>query len=136
MRSKSFQPVLAGIHGLDLLLLRHNTLVLSGPDVFQCTLEMAFRPVEVRVGFVLGTGEVGVDELDQTVEILRGDCLVLLVEVVDVAVEDFHEELDGYSCVHAGICNAEGTLKTLEDSFAIAVELVILLADVSGDVRD
>lgn len=78
-------------------------------------------------------------ELDQTIEIFGGDldksacflvtwmdsthCLVLLVEVVDVAVEDFHKQLNRYSGVHARICYSKCTLQALEYTFAIAVKL-------------
>lgn len=47
----------------------------------------------------------------------------MLVEVVDVAVEDFDEELDGYGGIHAGIGDTEGALQTFENAFAVTVEL-------------
>ena len=49
--------------------------------------------------------------------------IVLLVEVVDIAVQDLNEELDRDCCVHAGIGDAESTLQALEHTLAIAVEL-------------
>lgn len=64
------------------------------------------------------------DELDEPVEVLGRDGFVLLIEVVDIAVEDLDEEFDGYGGVHACVCDAEGTLETFEDAFAIAVELL------------
>lgn len=51
------------------------------------------------------------DQLDETVKVFSGYVLVLLVEVVDVAVQDLDEEFDGDCCVHAGVCNAQGALK-------------------------
>ena len=54
----------------------------------------------------------------------------MLIEVVDVAVEDFDEEFHRYSGVHAGVGDAEGTLKTFEDALAVAVELWV---GISGD---
>ncbi len=63
------------------------------------------------------------DQLDQPVQILRRDRLVLLVEVVDVAVEDLDEELDGNGGVHACVGNTEGALQAFEDALAVAVEL-------------
>jgi hypothetical protein len=95
---------------INLLSLSHDTLVVPRPDVLQGTLEVALRAVETGVRFVLAGLQIGVDELDETVEILRGDCLVLLVEVVDVAVEDFDKEFDGHGGIHAGICDTQGTL--------------------------
>lgn len=84
---------------------------------------MALRALETRVGFTLRGLQVGVDELNEAIEVLDGDGLVLLVEIVDVAVEDLDEELNGDGGVHAGVGDAEGTLEAFEDSFAIAVEL-------------
>lgn len=63
------------------------------------------------------------DQLDQSIQVFRRDGLVLLVEVVDVAVEDLDEEFHADGCVHAGIRDAEGALETFEHAFAIAVEL-------------
>ena len=51
---------------------------------------------------------------------------VLLVEVVDVAVEDLDEELNADGGVHAGVCYAEGALEALEDALAVSVELEII----------
>lgn len=85
---------------------------------------MALRALEARIWFILVRLQVRVDELNEAVEVLSRDGLILLVEVVDVAVEDLDEELDGDGGVHAGICNAEGTLEAFEDAFAIAVELL------------
>lgn len=67
--------------------------------------------------------EIRMDQLDQAVQVFRRDGLVLLIEVVDVAVEDLHEELDRHSGIHAGVGDAEGALETFEDTFAVAVEL-------------
>jgi hypothetical protein len=92
--------------------LNDNTLVLTGTDVLERPLEMTLRPIEAGIRFVLGRVQVRVDELDKPVEVLCRDGFVLLVEVVDVAVEDLHEELDGDGCVHAGVGDAEGSLET------------------------
>lgn len=73
-------------------------------------MEMALWALETRIGFTLRILQVGVDELNEAIEILGGDGLVLLVEIVDVAVEDLDEELNGDGGVHAGIGDAEGTL--------------------------
>jgi hypothetical protein len=48
---------------------------------------------------------------------------VLLVKVVDVAVEDLDEELDRGRRLHAGVGYAQSSLQTLEDTLAVAVEL-------------
>jgi hypothetical protein len=110
---------------MNLLSLNHDTLVVPRPDVLQGTLEVALRAVEAGVRFVLASLQIGVNELDETVEILRGDCLVLLVEIVDVAVEDLDKEFDGHGGIHAGICDTQGALQTLEDSLPVTVELAI-----------
>lgn len=65
------------------------------------------------------------DELDQAVEVFCRHGFVLLVKVVDVAVEDLDEEFDGDGGVHAGVCNAEGALEAFEDALAVAVELYL-----------
>ena len=69
------------------------------------------------------------DQLDQPVQILGRDRFVLLVEVVDVAVEDLDEELDGNGGVHACVGDAEGALQAFEDALAVAVELGLLVSD-------
>ena len=63
------------------------------------------------------------DEFDKAVEVFDRDGFVLLVEVVDVAVEDLDEEFHGHGSVQAGDCDAEGPLEALEDALAVAVEL-------------
>lgn len=114
---------LTNISQFTLLPLSHDALVIPRPDVLEGALEVALRPVKAGVRLVLAGLQVGVDELDETVEVLGGDGLVLLVKVVDVTVEDLDKELDGNSSVHAGICDSQSALETLEDSFPITVEL-------------
>ena len=75
------------------------------------------------VRLAVGRAEVAMDELDQAVQVLDRDRLVLLVEVVDVAVEDLNEELDRHGRVHAGVGDAERALETFEHALAVAVEL-------------
>lgn len=88
---------------------------------------MALRTLQARIRLFLVRLQIRIDELYEPVEVLGRDGLVLLVKVVDVAVEDLDEEFDGYGGVHAGVCDAEGTLETFEDTFAIAVELLTSL---------
>ena len=71
----------------------------------------------------VGGAEIGVDQLDQAVQVFRRDRLILLVEVVDVAVQDLDEEFYRYGGVHAGVGDAEGELEAFQDAFAVAVEL-------------
>lgn len=78
----------------NLLALRHDALIFPSPDILQRPLEVPFRTVEIWVRFVRGGLQVRMDKFNQPVEILRGDCFVLLVEVVDVAVEDLDEEFN------------------------------------------
>lgn len=75
------------------------------------------------------------NELDQAVEVLGGNGLVLLVEIVDVSVEDFHKEFNGDRSVHAGVGHAKSALKTFENSFAIAVKLGVASAKDMGTVE-
>lgn len=86
-------------------------------------MEVALRAVKISICLVFIGLQVGVDEFDETVQVLRSDGLVLLIEVVNIAVQDFHKELDGDSGIHAGVSHTEGTLEALEDPFAVAVEL-------------
>jgi hypothetical protein len=53
-------------------------------------------------------------------------CFVLLVEIVNVAIEDLDEKLDGHGGVHAGICYSESTLEAFEDAFTVAIELWLI----------
>jgi hypothetical protein len=85
---------------------------------------VALRAFEAGIWFVLAGLKVGMNELDQPIEILGGDGFVLLVEVVNVTVQNLDEELHGNGRVHAGISNTEGTLEALENPFSIAVELL------------
>lgn len=63
------------------------------------------------------------NELDESVDILDRHSLILLVEVVDVAVQDLDKKFDRDAGIHAGICNTEGTLETFKDALAITVKL-------------
>ena len=72
---------------------------------------------------VLRRVEIALDQLDQAVDVFGGDCVVLLVEVVDVAVENFDEQLDAHSSVHTSVSNAQGTLQALKYALAVAVRL-------------
>ena len=67
--------------------------------------------------------EIRVDELDQAVQVLCRHGVVLLVEVVDVAIQNLDEEFNGDGGVHAGVCDAQGTLETFEDALAVTVGL-------------
>lgn len=85
---------------------------------------MSLRALQAGVGLVFVRLQVGVDEFDKAVEVFDRDGFVLLVEVVDVAVENLDEEFHGHGGVHAGVCDAEGSLEALEDALAVAVELI------------
>lgn len=69
------------------------------------------------------------DKFDEPVKVFYRHGLVLLVEVVDVAIENFDEQLNRYSGIHASISNAERSLEAFEYSFTIAIDLeeVLLL---------
>lgn len=101
----------------------HNAFVLARANILQRALEVALRAVEIGICFVFIGLQVGVDELDETVQVLSSDGLILLVEIVNITVQDFHKELDGDSGIHAGISHTESTLEALEDPFAVAVQL-------------
>jgi len=49
--------------------------------------------------------------------------LVLLVKIVDVAVEDLDKELNRYGGIHARVRHTQGALQTLEHAFAVSVGL-------------
>ena len=49
--------------------------------------------------------------------------IVLLVEVVDVAIQDFDEKLDRDGGVHACVCDTESALEAFENALAVAVGL-------------
>lgn len=108
---------------LSLSGLCHDPFVVPCLDVVQRTLKMAFGVLQTRVRLAVVRLQIGVDQLDQAVEILGCDRLVLLIKVVYVTVQDLHEELDGHGGVHAGIGNTQSALEALENTFAIAVEL-------------
>lgn len=97
---------------------------------------MALRALETRIWFILIRLQVRVDELDEAIEVLCRDGLVLLVEVVDVAIEDLDEEFDGDGGVHAGVCDAEGTLEAFKDAFAVAVELLVIVSCHGSQFRE
>ena len=88
-------------------------------------MEVALRTFEAGVWLVFAGLQVGVDEFNEAIQVLGRNGLVLLVEVVDVAVEDFHEEFDRDGGVHAGVGNTKGTLEAFENPFAVAVELSV-----------
>lgn len=100
---------------------RFHTIVISTSDIVQRPLKMPSRILQTTR--ILRRIEVGMDQLNQAVQILRRHSIVLLVEVVYVAVQDLDEKLNGNSSVHAGVSNAKGTLQALEHTLAVAVWL-------------
>ena len=107
------------------LSLNLNPLILPPPNILQRPLEMLLRTLQP--GRILRRVEVAMYQLNQPIQILRRYSIVFLVKVVDVAVQDLHEELDGDGGVHAGVGDAEGTLEAFEDALAVAVGLVGVL---------
>lgn len=98
-----------------------HTLVFSRFDVLQRPLKVF--PWALQPAHVLSRIKIALDQLDQAVDVFGCDSVVLLVEVVDVAVENFDEELDAYGGIHASIGDAKSALKTLEHALAVAVGL-------------
>ena len=49
--------------------------------------------------------------------------IILLVKVIDIAVENLDEQLNRHGRVHASVSHPEGTLQTFEYPLAITVEL-------------
>lgn len=107
-----------------------------------------------RVAFLVG-GEVGMDQLDQSIQVFCCNLhnsqsvyelpaialtstyrLILLVEIVDVAVQYFHKQLHRHRCVHASICNSKRSLQALKDTLAIAVELRKLISTSQWDLNN
>lgn len=66
------------------------------------------------------------NQLNQTIQILCSHRVVLLVKEVDITVQDFDEQFNGHSGIHAGVGDTEGTLKALKDAFAVAIGLGIV----------
>lgn len=100
-------------------------------------------PRVLEAGCILVGLQIGVDEFDKSVQVLgcdlqgvsnlwvrsvvgRAYSIVLLVEVIDIAVQNLNEELDRDCSVHARIGDAESTLQALEHTLPIAVELLVL----------
>ena len=54
--------------------------------------------------------------------------LVLLIKVVDISVQDLDEQLDRHGGVHARISHSQGPLQALQNPFAVAVELLVLVS--------
>ena len=84
-------------------------------------------PRALESAHILGRVEIALDQLDQTVDVLGSHGVVLLVEVVDVAIQDLDEQLDADGRVHAGVGDAQGALEAFEDALAVAVGLWLLL---------
>jgi len=70
---------------------------------------------------VLGVqvSEVGGDQVNEPADVLDSDCLVLLLKIVDVAVEDLDKELDVEARLHARVGDLEGLLEALEHPPAV-----------------
>lgn len=122
------------------LRLRNNALILSRRDVIERPLEVLARVLKTRSVFI-GI-EIRMDELDEAVQVLGRDLfrvksanyimelllrstygLILLVKVVDVAVEDLNEELHTDRGIHTGVSHPQRTLQALKHTLAITVEL-------------
>jgi hypothetical protein len=88
-------------------------------------------PRALKSTHILGRVEVALDQLDQAVDVLGGHRVVLLVEVVNVAVQDLDEQLDADGRVHAGVGDAQGALQAFEDALAVAVGLRFFVSVVS-----
>lgn len=67
--------------------------------------------------------KIALDELNQAIDIFSRHRVVLLVEIVDVAVEDLDEELDAHGCIHASVGDTKGALQAFEHALAVAVKL-------------
>jgi hypothetical protein len=89
--ARSSKPVPFSTRSVNLLPLGYNAFIFPGPDVLQCALEVAFGTLEARVWFVFARLKVGVNELNEPIEILGRDGFVLLVEIIHVAVQNFDE---------------------------------------------
>jgi hypothetical protein len=78
--------------------------------------------------FVVTCAKVDQHLRKRTIYLGRAHSLVLLVKIVDIAVQYLHKQLHGYRCVHASIRDSERSLQTLQYTFTVTVELVILLS--------
>ena len=64
----------------------------------------------------------------QSVNLLRhisghAHSLILLVKVVQVAVQNFDKQFHRHGGIHARICHTQGSLQALQDALAIAIKL-------------
>lgn len=98
-----------------------HAFILSTRNVIQRSLKMLPRILQRLL--VVCRVKIAMYEFDKSVEVLRRHRVILLIEVVDVAIQNFDEELHGYSGIHTSISNAQGTLEAFKNAFAIAVEL-------------
>ena len=68
-------------------------------------------------------GRRGLEKGSPGLQELRTHGFILLIEVIDIAVQNFDEELHGHRSVHAGVCDAKSALEAFENAFAVSVEL-------------
>ena len=81
-----------------------NPLILPRLNIRQRPLKVlprALQPTDI-----LRRIQITLDQFNKAVDVLCGDGVVFLVEVVDVAVEDLDEELHADGRVHAGVGDA------------------------------
>lgn len=64
------------------------------------------------------------DEFNEPVEVLGSDSFVLLVEIVDIAIQNLNKKFDGHGSVHASVCDAEGPLEAFQNPLSITVKLL------------
>ena len=102
---------------------RYDPFIPSTLNILKRSQEVLSRAIQPR--HVLGRVEIRMYQLNQAVQVLRRYCVVLLIKIVHVAVQDLHEELDGDGGIHAGVGNAQSTLKALENALAVAIGLFI-----------
>lgn len=84
---------------------------------------MAFRVLETGVFLAVVGLQVGMDQLDEPVQVLGSHSFVLLIKVVNVSVQDFDKEFHRHRSVHASIGHAKGSLEAFENTLSVAIQL-------------
>ena len=80
------------------------------------------------------------DELDEPVQVLccylcnisvsflqsldrAAYCLILLIKVVYISIQNFHKQFNRHCSIHTRICHAKSTLQTFKHTLSVAVKL-------------
>lgn len=82
---------------------------------------MAFWVFETRISLAFVALKIGMNKFNEAVQVFRRHGFVLLVEIVDVSVQDLDKKFNRNRSIHTCIGHPKSALKTLKDSFPIAI---------------